>query len=133
MNDSQSSVGYLIVNAVTADGLIPIENALITISVTDGNNTTLYKVARTDRSGRTEKIPVATPNISLSLSPSEQTPYATVVIEGEKEGYYSNEYINVPIFPGVVTLQQMALIPSDERAQIQDNDTIFYESEPSDL
>lgn len=133
MNDSQLSVGYLIVNAVTADGLIPVEDAMITVSITDEKDTTLYRVARTDRSGRTGKIPIITPNISLSLSPSDTRPYTSVVIEGEKEGFYSNEYVNVPIFPGVVTLQQVVFIPSDERAQIQDNNTIFYESEPSDL
>ncbi len=133
MNDNGLSVGYIVVNAVTADGFIPVENALITISIINEDDTTVYRTVRTDISGKTGKIPIVTPNVSTSLSPSDLTPYTSVVVEADKEGFYGDQYINVPIFPGVVTLQQAVLIPANEQANIQDNDVIFYESEPSDL
>ena len=133
MNENKLSLGFLVVNAVTADGLIPIEDALITVSISTNDDTSVYRVARTDRSGKTPKIPVPTPDISLSLSPSEELPYTTVVIEADKEGFYTGEYINAPVFPEVITLQQVNLIPIDERARIGENDTVYYENTESDL
>jgi len=133
MNDNQLSVGFLIVNAVTAGGLLPVEGALITVSITDGQDTTIYRVTTTDRSGRTDKIAIPTPPIELSLSPGNDKPYATVIIEGDKEGFYNSTYINAPIFPQTVTLQQVDLVPIDPKAIIQDNSNIYYENEPEDL
>lgn len=133
MNDSKLSIGFLVVNAVTADGLIPIEDALITVSITEGDNTYVYRVARTDRSGKTPRLAIPTPDISLSLSPSEELPYTTVTIEGDKEGYYTSQYINAPVFPEVVTLQQVNFIPIDERARVGENSTVYYENAETDL
>ena len=133
MNENKLSVGYLIVNAVTADGLLPVEDALITVSISDGGDTYVYRVVRTDRSGRTGKIAIPTPNMSLSLSPSDEMPFTEITIEGEKEGFYTGTYINAPIFPETVTLQQVNLIPKDPRVTIGQNDTVYYETEPEDL
>ena len=133
MNDNKLSVGYLIVNAVTADGLLPVEGALITVSISSGGDTYVYRVLRTDRSGKTGQIAIPTPDISLSLSPSDQKPFTEVTIEGDKEGFYTGTYINAPVFPQTVTLQQVNLIPKDPRVAIGQNDTVYYETEPEDL
>ncbi len=124
--NNELNIGFLSVSAVTAGGLLPVEGALITVSIADDDNTYVYRVVLTDRSGKTPKIPIPTPSAALSLSPSEEKPYTSVIIEGEKEGFYNTAHIEAPIFPENVTLQQLNFIPIKERANIQNSETVYY-------
>lgn len=106
---SDTTIGYLLVSARTADGVLLVPNA--TVRVYDSAGELLYD-GKTNLDGYTEEIEVVTPPKENSLSFGKANPYATVSITVEKEGYYDAAYWNVPIFPYVVTIQQTNLQPS---------------------
>lgn len=125
MNDE--SIGFLQVIVKTASGALPVENALVTVyeylpeaeeSVSRGN--VIYSLT-TNEDGKTPKVALGTKNKELSMSPGNINPYSVYNIGVEKEGFYSNRYINVPIFSGVTALQPVELIPLVEYANSSDN------------
>ncbi len=107
----ESSIGFLLVSARTADGVLLLPFA--DVRVYDGDNTLIFEGV-TDRDGYTREIEVVTPPLANSLSPNMPRPFAEVSIFVEKEGFYGASYLNVPVFPNVVTVQETNLqaIPS---------------------
>ena len=63
----------------------------------------------TNRDGYTSEIAVATPAAAESLSPGVEKPYAEVSVFVEKDGFYGAQYIGVPVFENVVSVQQTNL------------------------
>jgi len=129
MNTSEQNYGSLIVKVSTADGLIPVPGALVTVSLKDNGNVTPLESSFTDGSGRTGVIEIAAPAAAESLSPGEPggaDPYTTVIIEVAKEGFYSNQYTGALIFPGITTIQNAYLIPVSQ-SEPPFGDTIYFE------
>lgn len=111
MNSPQSTenaLGYLIVEAKTADGALPVEDAVVTVSSTNGGQVKI--TVRTNQSGRTERLALPTKNAALSESPGTKEPYLTYDVTVHKDGYYPYSAYSVPIFSGVTSLQPAALI-----------------------
>ena len=106
---AQNTVGYLLVSVRTADGVLLIPGALV--RVYDSEGMLLYDGV-TNQDGYTEEIEVITPPKENSLAFGRDNPYTTVSIFVEKEGFYDARYLNVQIFPYVVTIQQTNLQPS---------------------
>ncbi len=102
-------VGYLIVEAKTAEGALPIANAVVTIEGAQGIGT-IKITQETDRSGKTERIALPTVSGSLSQSYENRQPFSIYDIYVTAEGFYPFRAQNVPIFSGVTTLQPAALI-----------------------
>ena len=100
---AQNTVGYLLVSVRTADGAL--------VRVYDSEGMLLYDGV-TNQDGYTEEIEVITPPKENSLAFGRDNPYTTVSIFVEKEGFYDARYLNVQIFPYVVTIQQTNLQPS---------------------
>lgn len=130
----QIGTGGLVVRVTTANGAIPLEDAMVTVSEynTDSGGE-IVATLRTDSSGLTEKIFLPTPPKSMSLSPGNGKSYSSYVIEVKKEGYSNQQYINVPIFDGVIAVQNADLVPLPENGNTDRADPytpgIFYESE----
>lgn len=105
------NIGYLLVSARTADGLLLVPYADVRVYDSEGN---LIFEGQTNRDGYTSEIRVATPAAAESLSPGAQNPYAEVSVFVEKEGFYGAQYIGVPVFENVISVQQTNLqaIPS---------------------
>ena len=53
MADVTQAVGKLVVAVTTAQGTIPLPGALVTVSAQTEDGPVLYRVVRTDTSGRT--------------------------------------------------------------------------------
>lgn len=101
--------GGLRVSVRTADNALPIEGARVTVwSLSDP---TPIRVMLTDRSGSTEILSLPAPAAALSLSPGNGEPYAVYRMAVEADGYYRQENGSVPIFDGVLSLQNAPLIP----------------------
>ncbi len=106
-----TGTGQLTVAVRTAGGALPIEGALVTVS-SEGE---VIGVFPSDRSGNTELLAIPTPPREASQKPGyDGLPYATVFIEVDKDGYYSGQYISVPVFPDVITRQPVNLLPLPE-------------------
>ena len=118
---NSDTIGFLTVKVTTANGAIPIENAAVHISGYDpkdeGTDTgdAIYSL-RTDLSGRTDTVALNTKDAVLSNTPGNITPFSTYNITVTADGYYESEKINVPIFQGITSIQNVELIPLSEFA-----------------
>lgn len=100
------NIGYLLVSTRTADGLLIVPYADVRVYDSDGE---LIFEGQTNRDGYTSEIEVATPPVAESLSPIYEKPYAEVSIFVEKDGFYGGQYIGVPVFENVVSVQKTNL------------------------
>ncbi len=78
--------GTLGIQVNSSVGMIPIENATVSISYTGQPEQTIEQLT-TNESGQTENIELAAPPIDLSLSPSDVQPYSEYNILVEAPGY----------------------------------------------
>ncbi|NLK39777.1 MAG: hypothetical protein GX303_05985 [Clostridiales bacterium] len=106
-----TDTGYIVVNAFTAQGAIPIEGALVTIIGDDHCGNGVYATARTNKNGLTPKIPLPAPTPDSTGLSDNAKPYALYCIEVDKEGYYSQTKISVAVFGGVTSIQPAELSP----------------------
>ena len=118
MNEEIDAIGFLIVQTLTANGALPVENAIVYVySYGDENSSdgsrALYTL-KTDNFGRTEKVALGALNKELSLTPEDKKPYTTYNIVINADGFYESERINVPIFQGITSVQTVDLIPLSE-------------------
>lgn len=107
--NSNSDAGYLVVQVSAASREIPIAGAQVVL--TSPGDGAVIRIMETDRSGRTETIGLPAPPRGNSMHPDGSVNYSIYNIRTDKEGYYSVENIDVPVFGGQVTVQQVALIP----------------------
>lgn len=113
MNE-EKSVGYLVVRVSTAGGAIPIENAVVIVRGYDVDSEVFHSLT-TDRSGLTERLELSAPSQALTLSPEvKESPFTPYSIDVYCEGYYPQYYVNVPIFEGIVAIQDARIIPLSE-------------------
>ena len=86
-NENTVNAGTLKISVVSSLGLLPVENAAVSISYT-GDPTEPLRIVTTDNSGRTPVIELPAPPRELSLQPeNEQQPYSEYNIEVTAEGY----------------------------------------------
>ena len=115
MKEEAEAIGFLIVETVTANGALPVPKAVVHVFEYDenGGGDAIYTL-RTDVSGRTDKLALDAKSKELSLSPESVKPYTAYSLTVDREGYYSSEKINVPIFQGITSIQTVNLIPLSE-------------------
>ncbi|MBQ8393166.1 MAG: hypothetical protein IJX51_05270 [Clostridia bacterium] len=118
MNEATNAIGFLIVEAVTANGALPVADAMVHIfeygeDDPDISDDAIYSL-RTDRSGRTDKLALEAKDKELSLSPDNTKPFSSYSIIVNADGYYESEKINIPIFQGITSIQAVNLIPLSE-------------------
>ena len=132
MPQEKTGRGRLTVTVRSANGALPVEGALVTIT----SEGAVIGVSTSDESGNTDTLEIPTPPKSASLSPGYVgLPYSTVFIEVDKDGFYSGQYIEVPIFPDVLTVQPVNLLPLPEffGGDTSEGTQYFDESEGYDL
>lgn len=103
--------GAIQISVVSAIGLIPVENATVTISYT-GDPDSPIEVLTTDRSGQTPTVELPAPPLSLSLDPEAvQQPYSEYNIFVTAEGYEPVLVSGSEIFAGELSLQPIRMNP----------------------
>ena len=139
-NDDSRGLGYMIVRVTTARGAIPLENAIVTVSdyapESESGRGDVIAVYKTDRSGVTKKFALPAPSRSLSMSPGNGKSYQTYNVSVSKEGYYSQNYINAPVFDGITSIQSADMIPLSDNGQTDNFDpdaNRFFETENPSL
>ena len=125
--------GNLQVNVTVEGGLIPIENANITIYDT-GNPDRVVEQTTTNSSGQTEFIPLSAPNPEYSLEITEEQPYSEYNLRVDAEGYEPFFVSAMQILAGINSLQQIPMRPlavnrRPDRAVIPPH-TLFYDYPP---
>ncbi|MDE7017378.1 MAG: carboxypeptidase-like regulatory domain-containing protein [Lachnospiraceae bacterium] len=104
--------GGLQINVTSNIGLIPIQNAVISISYTGEPETTL-ETLRTDISGQAEEIQLSAPPISYSLTPESPMPYSEYNVTVEAPGYEPVMVSGVEVLPDVTAVQNIRMIPTE--------------------
>lgn len=112
-----SGIGRLIVQVFLANGAVPIQNAKVTI--TDENKNFVTELT-TNNSGRTPSVELPAPSARLSLEPADIKPYSTYNIRVEYPGYYTEEFLNVPVFDRIESIQPVSMEALGENATATD-------------
>lgn len=107
------STGYIQVRAYTSTARVPLENVAVSVRTPQGQ---LLAARLTDRSGMLDApIPISVPDRSASTEPgSGVIPFTQVNIFARKERFEQIEAENVQVFPGIVTTQNLKMIPLAE-------------------
>lgn len=119
--ESNTGYGYMIVRVTTARGAIPVEGAIVTVYNYDpefeGGRGDIIAVSSSGKSGLTEKFSLPAPSRERSMSPDGGKPFETYNLSVFAQGYYTQNYTGVPIFEGIVAIQNAYLIPLPENGQ----------------
>ena len=139
MDTLQNDLNYgrLVVRVSAASGAVPVSGATVVIRSSQSTTpiTTLATLT-TDESGLTEPILILTPPLSESLSPGGKQPFAEISTEVSAGGYVTSSNINIPIYPGITSVQPVTLIPlpDSELGTQPSSDVVFHnDSQQPDL
>ncbi len=106
------AIGYLQVQARTAQEAVPVDGAQIRVLDDEGN--TLYRLAA-DESGETQAVPLETLDRSFSQNPAYLgEPYANYGVIVEAEGFEPVTVTEIPIFDGETAVLPVSLVPKEE-------------------
>ena len=105
------STGTLQISVVSSLGLIPVENATVTITYT-GDPGIPLETLTTDSSGQTSTVTLSAPPIALSLDPDTETqPYSEYNITVTAEGYEPVLVSGSELLPDRLSLQPIVMNP----------------------
>ena len=117
------STGYIRVRAYQSRAELPLKDVAVAITATDG---TAIALQLTDRSGLTAPVALPVPDLQAGQTPDTgEIPFTTVNIYARLKGYEQIENENVQVFPGIVTTQNLELIPLSEMPGAYDKREIF--------
>ena len=102
--------GTLKVEVTSTIGMVPVENARITISYTGDPQNTLEQL-NTNTEGQTETVELAAPPLEYSMEPEQSQPYAEYTVEVEAEGYRPVNIEGGDVFSGELSLQNVRMEP----------------------
>ena len=132
--------GALIVHVTTARGSIPLEGVQVQVRqyANEGEvgSSDVIAAVTTGLDGNTPRIPLPAPARADSLKPSANgvAPFASYIVEVFLEGYFTQNYINVPIFDGITAIQPADMIPLSENqnadSRTPDAERFFESSAP---
>lgn len=117
--EKEASKGKLKISVTSTLGLIPIQDAEITISYKGMPDSTIEKL-KTDSSGQTEAIDLGAPPIELSLEPGELQPYSEYNLEIKAPGYEPAVVSGTEILADRLALQPVSLAPREVTDQNDD-------------
>ena len=117
------STGYIRVRAYQSRAELPLKDVAVAITATDG---TAIALQLTDRSGLTPPVAIPVPDPAAGQTPDTgEIPFAAVNIYARLKGYEQIENENVQIFPGIITTQDLEMIPLSEMPGEYDKRELF--------
>ena len=107
--------GTLVTRVFTGRAELPIAGASVSVVKKDGDRLLdLLTVRVSGRGGDTEAYIIDTPEPEQSQSPGNPAPYALVDLWVDRQGFQLLVVEDVPIFPGVTSVQDLPLVPMPE-------------------
>ena len=126
-----SATGYIQVHAYTSDAHIPLKDVAITITDPKGSAIAMRLTNASGAFDQAVEIPV--PDLSAGQAPNTGIrPFSTVNLYGRLTDYETIEIENMQVFPGTLTVQDLALIPLAEFPAAWDQ-SIIYNTPPQNL
>ena len=105
------ATGLLTVRVYTSVAQLPIAGAAVTITQETPNGSRLLASRITDESGKITSVRLDTPELSGSLSPGTNNPFSIVNVLVDHPDYERVLIENVQLFPGILTQQNVELLP----------------------
>lgn len=106
------SYGSFMARVSSGSGAIPVEGCIVKIKGASETNSDIVYSLVTDEDGVTPVVKLPAPNVSLSLSAEEtEIPYSVYDVTVTKDGYYTKRIYNVAVFPGVLSVLPVNMIP----------------------
>ena len=106
------STGYIRVRAYQSRAELPLKDVAVAITATDG---TALALLLTDRSGLAGPVEIPVPDPAAGQTPNTgEIPFTLVNIYARLKGYEQIESEDVQVFPGIVTIQDLEMIPLAE-------------------
>lgn len=105
-----SYTGNLTIHVTSTQGLIPINNASITIRLT-GDPESIIERVNTNSSGQTDSIALSAPSLAYSSEPGQPMPYAEYDVTVEAPGYESVTVSGTEVLPDVTAVQPVSMRP----------------------
>ena len=127
-DDLADSFGTLKVQVFAAQQVYPISSARVIVR-RNGEDKILFE-GYTDSSGIVDNIRLPTPGKSLSSAPNSTKPYSQYDVFVTQPNFVSRNYLGVPVFSGVESIQTVRLVPKQFG---KDTTTVTTESEPNEL
>ncbi len=121
------SLGALKVQVFMANRVYPVSSAHVVITGKD--NKKVYFDGYTNTNGIVGSLLLPAPKKVFSQSPQENPPYAQYDITVSHPMFQKRQYLGVPVFSGVESIQNIQLLPLGTDA----TDTDVTESEPNEL
>ncbi len=127
--------GTLKISVVSSIGLIPVDNAVVTVSYT-GDPETPLNVLTTDSSGQTPVIELAAPPLELSLNPdADRQPYSEYNISVTADGYEpvyvsGSEILANELSLQIIRMNPLASTEEDEKVVFIPAHTLWGEYPP---
>lgn len=135
--------GQIIFRVTTAGGAIPLAGAQVVVrerrADTNTDRGNAVAVMTSDNNGKTPILALPAPPRALSMSPSPDgapPPFACYDAEVTLSGYFAAEFVCIPIFDGITSIQPATLTPLPENGRpdgANPEDTVIFESENPDL
>ena len=122
------SFGTLKVQVFAAQQAYPIRSARVIVR--PGGEDKIIFEGYTDSSGIVDNIRLPTPGKALSGSPGRIKPYSQYDVFVTQPNFVSRNYLGVPVFSGVESIQTVRLVPKQIGT---DTTTVTTESEPNEL
>ena len=97
--------GFLTIRTYTSAAQLPVEDVTVSVTRSDSKGARLLATRLTDESGLAGPIPIA-------------TPFATVDIIADHPDYERVLVENAQVFAGVLSQQNIALIPLEARPKV---------------
>lgn len=108
---SGDEAGKLRIMVTSTIGMLPVQNARITISYKGVPDVTIEQLG-TNNSGQTEVIELPAPPVAYSMEPDQpKQPYSEYNIRVEAEGYEPVEVSGTEILPEVTAWQNVEMTP----------------------
>ena len=120
--------GTIITQVRTSDAYLPIENATVAFyEEASGGVKRLVGLRKTDLSGRTQPIELSAPAAEQSMRPDPggPAPYRTVDIAADHPDFSRSVIRNVQVFDGILTSQDVVLLPSPGAGIVPFPETIY--------
>ena len=119
-----SATGYIQVHAYTSDARIPLAGVAVTITDLTGS---AIAMRLTNRSGTLDApVEISVPDKAASQTPDTGViPYTAVNLYARIANYETIEIENLQIFPGTLTVQNLAMIPLSELPDSWNKTEIF--------
>lgn len=126
-------IGKLTFNVTSSIGLIPINNATITIR-TSGVTDSALEELNTDNSGQSDAVELPAPPFDYSQEPNSSQPYANYDITVTAPGYEPTVINGTEVLPDVTAVQPITLTPIETGTAEEDivipPHTLYYEYPP---